>query len=183
MRLVFFVCYLTKYVVSLVNYLCEQKSRFKAIESLRQPKCRTIVVATDVAARGLDIPAVATVVHYDVPRAVDTFVHRAGRTAVSDPLSCWLLAERVVTMMKLGDFGLESLNNGGSSPDLLIISLGCLSYESCWHFHSIARTRLAYALLFANLFVSAVLEITQLGLVFRWCHLQKIRSMPVLLRR
>jgi superfamily II DNA/RNA helicase len=46
------------------------------------------VIATDVASRGLDIPTVATVVHYDVARAVDTFVHRAGRTAVSlDPYS------------------------------------------------------------------------------------------------
>lgn len=40
-------------------------------------------MATDVAARGLDIPSVSTVVHYDVARAVDTFVHRSGRTAVS----------------------------------------------------------------------------------------------------
>jgi len=38
-------------------------------------------VATDVAARGLDIPAVSSVVHYDVARGVDTFIHRAGRTA------------------------------------------------------------------------------------------------------
>ena len=42
----------------------------------------TIVVATDVAARGLDIPSVATVIHYDAARTVDTFVHRSGRTAV-----------------------------------------------------------------------------------------------------
>ena len=41
------------------------------------------MVATDVAARGLDIPSVSTVIHYDVARSVDLFVHRAGRTAVS----------------------------------------------------------------------------------------------------
>ena len=35
-----------------------------------------------MAARGLDIQAVTTVVHYDVARVVDTFIHRAGRTAV-----------------------------------------------------------------------------------------------------
>lgn len=58
-----------------------QKARFKAVESIQQPKSRDIVVATDVAARGLDIPSVATVVHYDVARQVDTFIHRAGRTA------------------------------------------------------------------------------------------------------
>ena len=44
---------------------------------------RTVVVATDVAARGLDILSVRSVVHYDIARSVDTFVHRAGRTAVS----------------------------------------------------------------------------------------------------
>ena len=40
------------------------------------------MVASDVAARGLDIPSVTTVIHYDVARVVDTFIHRAGRTAV-----------------------------------------------------------------------------------------------------
>jgi superfamily II DNA/RNA helicase len=54
-----------------------------SLESLRSPKCRSIVVASDVAARGLDIPSVATVVHYDVARSIDTFIHRSGRTAVS----------------------------------------------------------------------------------------------------
>jgi superfamily II DNA/RNA helicase len=44
---------------------------------------RTVVVATDVASRGIDIPSIRCVIHYDVARTVDTFVHRAGRTAVS----------------------------------------------------------------------------------------------------
>ena len=52
-----------------------------ALESLRKSKSRSIVVATDVAARGLDVSSITSVVHYDVPRAIDTFVHRAGRTA------------------------------------------------------------------------------------------------------
>ena len=60
-----------------------QKSRLGALESLRTSNSRSIVVASDVAARGLDIQAVTTVVHYDVARSVDTFIHRAGRTAVS----------------------------------------------------------------------------------------------------
>ena len=48
---------------------------------------RNVVVCTDVAARGLDIPSVATVVHYDVARSVDAFVHRSGRTAVSSQIA------------------------------------------------------------------------------------------------
>ena len=59
----------------------EQKGRIASIESLNGKNSRSVVVCTDVAARGLDIPNVASVVHYDVPRAIDTFIHRAGRTA------------------------------------------------------------------------------------------------------
>jgi ATP-dependent RNA helicase DDX21 len=39
-----------------------------------------VLVATDVAARGLDIPSVELVVHYDVPQDAEAFLHRSGRT-------------------------------------------------------------------------------------------------------
>ena len=41
-------------------------------------------MATDVAARGLDIPGIDMVVHYHVPRTADAYVHRSGRTARAD---------------------------------------------------------------------------------------------------
>lgn len=41
----------------------------------------SVLLATDVAARGLDIPLVSYVVHFHLPRAADTYIHRSGRTA------------------------------------------------------------------------------------------------------
>ena len=78
----------------------QQRARFRAVESL-QSESRAIVVATDVAARGLDIQNVATVVHYDVARKVDGFVHRAGRTAVSVRL---LMSGFKLSAMKIKGF-------------------------------------------------------------------------------
>ncbi len=41
----------------------------------------SILIATNVAARGLDIPDVSHVINYDLPEDVETYVHRIGRTA------------------------------------------------------------------------------------------------------
>eukprot|EP00611_Tribonema_gayanum_P031399 TRINITY_DN906_c0_g1_i5.p3 TRINITY_DN906_c0_g1~~TRINITY_DN906_c0_g1_i5.p3 ORF type:complete len:115 (-),score=41.41 TRINITY_DN906_c0_g1_i5:1519-1863(-) len=40
----------------------------------------TLLVATDVASRGLDIPDVATVLNYELPSKIETYCHRIGRT-------------------------------------------------------------------------------------------------------
>jgi superfamily II DNA or RNA helicase len=40
-----------------------------------------VLIATDVAARGLDIPLVEHVVHFNLPRTADAYIHRSGRTA------------------------------------------------------------------------------------------------------
>lgn len=78
-----------------------QKARHRAIERFTSapPKESTILLSTDVAARGLDIPNVDQVIHYHVPRAADSYVHRSGRTARADKsgLSVLLCAPEEVT--------------------------------------------------------------------------------------
>ncbi|KAK4481197.1 hypothetical protein RD792_012079 [Penstemon davidsonii] len=56
-----------------------QMERERALKSFRSGRA-PILVATDVAARGLDIPHVAHVINFDLPRSVDDYVHRIGRT-------------------------------------------------------------------------------------------------------
>jgi ATP-dependent RNA helicase RhlE len=57
-----------------------QGQRDRALEGFRRGATR-VLVATDVAARGLDIPDVAHVFNFDLPTVPETYVHRIGRTA------------------------------------------------------------------------------------------------------
>ncbi len=54
-------------------------ARIRALEAFKAGKV-TALVATDVAARGLDIPAVSHVINYDLPSTYEDYVHRIGRT-------------------------------------------------------------------------------------------------------
>lgn len=56
-----------------------QRERERALEMFRTGRC-PVLVATAVAARGLDIPNVTHVVNYDLPTDIDDYVHRIGRT-------------------------------------------------------------------------------------------------------
>lgn len=83
-----------------------QKARLRSVERFTgsEPGTTSILIATDVAARGLDIPGIDVVVHYHVPRAADAYVHRSGRTAraESSGLSVLLCApEEVVSTRRL----------------------------------------------------------------------------------
>ena len=56
-----------------------QGQRNRALQDFKQSKAR-VLVATDVAARGLDIPNVSHVINFDTPTTYDDYVHRIGRT-------------------------------------------------------------------------------------------------------
>ena len=89
-------------VVALSGEL-SQSERSSALQSMRDGRAH-VCVATDVAARGLDLPDLGLVVHVDLPRNRDTLLHRSGRTgragkkglcAVIVPYTKRRLAERL----------------------------------------------------------------------------------------
>jgi ATP-dependent RNA helicase RhlE len=57
-----------------------QAQRTQALAGFKDGRFR-VLVATDIAARGIDIPALSHVVNFDVPPATEDYVHRVGRTA------------------------------------------------------------------------------------------------------
>ena len=58
------------------------RERIRVLDSFKKDQIN-VLIATDVAARGLDIPDVTHVINYDVPQTYDTYVHRIGRTGRS----------------------------------------------------------------------------------------------------
>lgn len=57
----------------------DQTERFDALNRFREGECK-LLIATDVSARGIDIPDVNYVVNYDLPEKAENYVHRVGRT-------------------------------------------------------------------------------------------------------
>ncbi|KAB7500268.1 ATP-dependent RNA helicase DDX24 [Armadillidium nasatum] len=58
----------------------QQKQRLKSLERFTANNL-SVLLATDVAARGIDIPGIKHIIHYEVPKTAETYVHRSGRTA------------------------------------------------------------------------------------------------------
>ncbi|MGH8598594.1 MAG: DEAD/DEAH box helicase, partial [Gammaproteobacteria bacterium] len=67
------------YASSALNGDLNQAQREKTIEQLKAQQI-DIVIATDVAARGLDVPRISHVINYDIPHDIDGYIHRIGRT-------------------------------------------------------------------------------------------------------
>lgn len=61
----------------------KQKDRDAALKGFREQAFK-ILVATDVAARGLDIPSISTVINYELPQNPEEYIHRLGRTGRYD---------------------------------------------------------------------------------------------------
>jgi ATP-dependent RNA helicase DeaD len=67
------------YAAVALNGDLQQKQRERTIENLKSGKL-DILIATDVAARGLDVKRISHVINYDIPNETEAYIHRIGRT-------------------------------------------------------------------------------------------------------
>ncbi len=67
------------YATGAINGDIQQNQRERTIQNLKNGKL-DILVATDVAARGLDVPRISHVINYDIPYDTEAYIHRIGRT-------------------------------------------------------------------------------------------------------
>ncbi|MDO8527876.1 MAG: DEAD/DEAH box helicase [Deltaproteobacteria bacterium] len=72
-----------------------QKERTDALQGFREGEHR-ILVATDIASRGIDVPGIQHIVNFNIPEAVEEYIHRAGRTARAGALG---LVSTIATWM------------------------------------------------------------------------------------
>ena len=104
-----------------------QKARLRSIERFSSSTASTsqgpgaVLIATDVAARGLDLPSVSLIIHYHVPRAADMYVHRSGRTARASESGTSILLcspEEVLPVRRLvGQIHASKSSSKSSDPD------------------------------------------------------------------
>ncbi len=77
-----------------------QGQRTQALQGFREGEHR-ILVATDIAARGIDVPRVRHIINFDMPENVEDYIHRAGRTArgtahgIVSSIATWLDKPRI----------------------------------------------------------------------------------------
>ena len=64
-----------------------QKDRDYVMEKFKSGECK-ILIATDVASRGLDVKDVSHVFNYDFPKVMEDYVHRIGRTGRAGAYGC-----------------------------------------------------------------------------------------------
>ena len=98
-----------------------QNKREKLLEQFKQGK-KHVLVATDVAARGLHIPAVSHVVNYDLPHDAEDYVHRIGRTAragASGEAISFICEKYAYSIMEIEEYIGHPLPKNAIDPELL----------------------------------------------------------------
>src|SRR5205085_5865573 len=121
-----------KHEVATLHSDRSQSQRNRALQSFRSGDVR-VLVATDVAARGIDIDDIAYVINYEVPATADDYIHRVGRTAragrngeamtrVSPEDESMLSVIEQPTGIKLGRARLHGFSDGRSDEQIRLAS-------------------------------------------------------------
>ncbi|TFK38098.1 P-loop containing nucleoside triphosphate hydrolase protein [Crucibulum laeve] len=102
----------------------EQRQRLKNLDRFKNTP-NSVLLATDIAARGLDILAVDHVIHFQIPRSADTYIHRNGRTARAERKGFSMLMcapdERRVVKALLNSVGREESEIAEMSIELSLL--------------------------------------------------------------
>jgi ATP-dependent RNA helicase RhlE len=121
-----------KHEVATLHSDRSQSQRNRALQSFRSGSVR-VLVATDVAARGIDIDDIAYVINYEVPASAEDYIHRVGRTAragrngeamtlVSPEEEPMLSVIEQTTGVKLGRERLHGFTDGRSDEQIRLAS-------------------------------------------------------------
>ncbi|MCX7977750.1 MAG: DEAD/DEAH box helicase [Bdellovibrionaceae bacterium] len=119
---------------SAISSLLTQAQRNRVLELFKDTNNNmNILVATDVAARGLDIKGVDMVVNYELPQDAETYVHRIGRTgrAGAEGKAFSLVSDRdVESLMRIEDYLKHKLEVGFLENDQLVTDFKPMAAES-----------------------------------------------------
>ena len=115
-----------------------QKQRLETLQRFKNGECK-LLIATDVAARGLDIKRVALVVNYDMPQYPENYVHRIGRTGRANNAGTAIVfctEQEFEYLKKIEEYIGQSVQrkdvSGGTYSDILLQNTGpadCLAMD------------------------------------------------------
>jgi len=113
------------YKVAVLSGDVPQEKRQRLLNDFQENKVN-LMIATDVAARGLHIPAVSHVINYDLPQDVEDYVHRIGRTARFGSTGIafsFICEDYAYSMPDIEDFIGEKIQVNAITEDLLAVDI------------------------------------------------------------
>ena len=94
----------------------QQRQRLKNLDRFKVEN-NAVIICTDIAARGIDIPAVPIIIHYQLPRTSETYIHRVGRTARA---GCHGMSLAIIGESSTDTYNWKRINNVLASTDRII---------------------------------------------------------------
>jgi len=121
-----------------ISSLVSQAQRNNVIKLFKEENETNILVATDVAARGLDIKGVDMVINFELPMDAESYVHRIGRTgrAGSTGIACSLVSDRDVdSLVRIEDYLKNKVKIGFLETKDLVTEFAPFSYSDHFSAH------------------------------------------------